>query len=176
MSAGFLEPLEASALVLIELAGKMISEELPANRGVMDVVAQRYNEKFLYRWDRIIDFLKLHYVLSRRQDSDYWRDNRSPASIPTACRNCSRCGRTMCPGTPISPSAMRYSHPRVTSTCSTAWASRRRREPARATPPMPRGRGSFSTENRQQADKLVRNLPLNRDLLAHISEHGLPRA
>jgi tryptophan 7-halogenase len=34
----------------------------------------------------------------------------------------------------------------------------------------------FFSENKRQADKLVRNLPLNRDLLAHISEHGLPRA
>ena len=84
MSSGFLEPLEASALVLVELAGRMISEELPANRRVMDIVAKRYNDKFLYRWDRIIDFLKLHYVLSRRTDSAYWVDNRRSESIPAS--------------------------------------------------------------------------------------------
>ena len=82
MAAGFLEPLEASALVLVELAGRMISEDLPANRNDMDIVARRYNDKFLYRWDRIIDFLKLHYVLSERADSDYWVDNRRSESIP----------------------------------------------------------------------------------------------
>lgn len=82
MSAGFLEPLEASALVLIELGGQFISEELPVNRCVMDIVAKRYNEKFLYRWDRIIDFLKLHYILSQRNDSSYWSDNRHPDSVP----------------------------------------------------------------------------------------------
>lgn len=82
MAAGFLEPLEASALVLVELAGKIISEELPANRDVMDIVAKRYNETFQYRWDRVIDFLKLHYVLSKRTDSDYWVDNRRSESIP----------------------------------------------------------------------------------------------
>ena len=64
LSAGFLEPLEASALVLVELSAAMISEQLPANRGVMDIVAKRFNEKFRYRWDRIIDFLKLHYILT----------------------------------------------------------------------------------------------------------------
>jgi len=84
MSSGFLEPLEASALVLVELAGRMISEELPANRRVMDIVAKRYNDKFLYRWDRIIDFLKLHYVLSKRTDSEYWVDNRQSESIPAS--------------------------------------------------------------------------------------------
>ena len=82
MAAGFLEPLEASALVLVELAGKIISEELPANRDVMDIVAKRYNETFQYRWDRVIDFLKLHYVLSKRRDSDYWVDNRRSESVP----------------------------------------------------------------------------------------------
>ena len=49
MSAGFLEPLEASALVMIELAGRMIAEELPTLRSEMDVVADRFNESFSYR-------------------------------------------------------------------------------------------------------------------------------
>jgi len=82
MSAGFIEPLEASALVLVELSAAMIAEQLPANRQIMDVVAKRFNDKFLYRWDRIIDFLKLHYILSQRQDSDYWKDNTSSSSVP----------------------------------------------------------------------------------------------
>lgn len=82
MSAGFLEPLEASALVMIELAGQMISEEFPADRRAMEIVARRYNQVFSYRWDRIIDFLKLHYVLSHRNDSDFWHQNRMAESIP----------------------------------------------------------------------------------------------
>jgi tryptophan halogenase len=36
----------------------------------------------LYRWGRIIDFLKLHYVLTRRTDTAFWRDNVDPASVP----------------------------------------------------------------------------------------------
>jgi hypothetical protein len=48
----------------------------------MDIVAKRYNEKFRYRWDRIIDFLKLHYVLSARNDSEFWIENRAAGSIP----------------------------------------------------------------------------------------------
>lgn len=82
LSAGFLEPLEASALVLVELSAAMISEQLPANRAVMDIVAKRFNEKFRYRWDRIIDFLKLHYILTKRTDSDYWIDNCRAETIP----------------------------------------------------------------------------------------------
>ena len=86
-AAGFLEPLEASALVLIELAASKISKELPANREVMDITAKRYNDQFLYRWDRIIDFLKLHYILTKRTDSQYWIDNCQPESIPQSLQD-----------------------------------------------------------------------------------------
>jgi 2-polyprenyl-6-methoxyphenol hydroxylase-like FAD-dependent oxidoreductase len=82
MSAGFIEPLEASALALVELSAALIRDSMPANRSLMDIAARRFNERFQYRWDRVIDFLKLHYVLSHRQDSDYWRDHRSATTIP----------------------------------------------------------------------------------------------
>jgi 2-polyprenyl-6-methoxyphenol hydroxylase-like FAD-dependent oxidoreductase len=82
MSSGFIEPLEASALVLIELAAGMIADQLPPTRDVMEIVARRYNRKFRRHWSQIIEFLKLHYILSARNDSPYWQDNRTPASIP----------------------------------------------------------------------------------------------
>src|SRR6185503_13823292 len=69
LAAGFLEPLEASAIVLIELSAKLIAEQMPVCREVMDLIAARFNSTTHYRWGRIIDFLKLHYVLTRRQDS-----------------------------------------------------------------------------------------------------------
>ena len=80
LSAGFVEPLEASALVLVELSASMLANELPWNRTVMDMSARRFNERFSYRWERIIDFLKLHYVLSQRTEP-FWRDNRDKESM-----------------------------------------------------------------------------------------------
>lgn len=82
LSSGFLEPLESSALVLVELSAQMLADQLPKNREVMDVIAKRFNDSFLYKWDRVIDFLKLHYILSRREDNDFWIENRDPATIP----------------------------------------------------------------------------------------------
>ena len=81
MSAGFIEPLEASALALVELSCSMISEQLPRNIEHMQVLANRFNQRFTYRWARVIDFLKLHYVLSNKQ-GQYWQDNRDSNSIP----------------------------------------------------------------------------------------------
>jgi tryptophan halogenase len=82
LAGGFLEPLESSAIVLVELSAKLLAEQMPANREIMDIVAGRFNDVTLYRWGRIIDFLKLHYVLTRRTDSAFWRDNVDPASVP----------------------------------------------------------------------------------------------
>lgn len=81
LSAGFVEPLEASSLVLVELSAQMIAEQLPACRSVMDIIGKRFNETFEYRWHRIIDFLKLHYVLSQREEP-FWAANRDSNSIP----------------------------------------------------------------------------------------------
>ena len=86
LAAGFLEPLEASALVLVELAASAIAEQLPSNRASMDIVAKRFNKRFLYRWDRIIDFLKLHYILSQRTDTSFWIDNREDSTIPDSLK------------------------------------------------------------------------------------------
>lgn len=82
IAAGFLEPLESSAIVLTELSAKLIAEQMPACREVMDIISKRFNETTMYRWGRIIDFLKLHYVLTKRTDSAFWRDNVLPETIP----------------------------------------------------------------------------------------------
>lgn len=81
LSAGFIEPLEASAIVLIELSLRALTENFPASREAMDIHADRFNALFRYRWERIIEFLKLHYVLSRRAEP-YWVAQRDPASVP----------------------------------------------------------------------------------------------
>lgn len=86
LSAGFLEPLEASALVLVEISANMIAEQFPASRAAMDIVSRRFNETFRYRWDRIIDFLKLHYVLTKRTDSRFWTDNCDPTTVPDSLK------------------------------------------------------------------------------------------
>ena len=73
MAAGFIEPLEASALVMVELAAVYLCENLPATSIALKGIANRYNQLFSERWGRIRDFLQLHYLLSERRDTAYWR-------------------------------------------------------------------------------------------------------
>jgi glycine/D-amino acid oxidase-like deaminating enzyme len=79
LSAGFLEPLESTGVVLIEAAVGMIAEMFPHN-GPIDAPARRFNQLIAARFDNIADFLKLHYCLSQRTEP-FWRDNTDPASI-----------------------------------------------------------------------------------------------
>ena len=80
LSGGFLEPLEATGLVMIEAAVAMIAELFP-HHGPIDAPARRFNQLMVARYENIVNFLKLHYCLSRRTEP-FWRDNRDPGSIP----------------------------------------------------------------------------------------------
>jgi len=82
LSGGFIEPLEASALALIEQAAAILCAQFPANRELMTVTAKRFNAKMHYHWHRVIEFLKLHYALTRRTDSQYWLDASDPVTFP----------------------------------------------------------------------------------------------
>ena len=84
LAAGFVEPLEASALALVEQSAAMIAEQLPRDRQIMEVVARRFNAKMRHHWQRIVEFLKLHYVTSVRDD-EYWRHNRSSRRVRRVC-------------------------------------------------------------------------------------------
>ncbi len=83
LSAGFVEPLEASALALIEQSAAIVAEQLPRHRQVMDVVARRFNERMRYHWARIVEFLKLHYATNARREP-YWQAHRRRATWPAS--------------------------------------------------------------------------------------------
>jgi len=73
LSAGFLEPLEATAMMLIEASANMVVDVLQAGSDNLSKAAEKFNSDLSERWARIMDFLKLHYVLTQRQET-FWRD------------------------------------------------------------------------------------------------------
>lgn len=81
LSGGFLEPLESSGVGLIETAAYLIGYLFPFN-GDLAPVAKTFNAHMKARYERIIDFIKMHYCLTQRQDHAFWRDNAAAASIP----------------------------------------------------------------------------------------------
>ncbi|MES2152850.1 MAG: tryptophan halogenase family protein [Pseudomonadota bacterium] len=84
LSGGFLEPLESSGIGLIETAAYLIGYLFPFN-GECAPVARLFNQLMRDRYQRIVDFVKLHYCLSQRSEP-FWRDNADPRSIPESLR------------------------------------------------------------------------------------------
>lgn len=170
MSAGFIEPLEASALALVELSAAMIRDSMPANRSLMDIASKRFNERFQYRWDRIIDFLKLHYVLSERQDSDYWHDHRSAATIPARLQELLELWRYQPPSRldfvqteEIFPAASyQYVLYGMGFETEPPGGARRSSDLALAQ--------RYLDENKVQTQRLLQGLPSNRELLSKIRQ------
>ena len=87
LSAAFLEPLEASAIFLIESSCNMLTELFPQHMGQLAALERKYNQVFTQRWHRVVDFIKLHYYLSRRNDSGFWRDNREESTLPDSLKS-----------------------------------------------------------------------------------------
>jgi flavin-dependent dehydrogenase len=87
MAAAFIEPLEASAIFLMEAGSNMLADLFPRNKNALKQVEKTFNESFNYRWARTVDFIKMHYYLSERDDSDFWRDNRKLSTVPESLVN-----------------------------------------------------------------------------------------
>ncbi len=85
LSAGFLEPLESTGLVMIESAVSKIVEFFPYS-GPADASADIFNDLMIHRYKTIIGFIKLHYCLSERTEP-FWVANTRPDSIPEHLRN-----------------------------------------------------------------------------------------
>ena len=86
VSSGFVEPLEASSIAMIELSARHIADHLTFAPEAMAIEAERFNAKLTQVWRDAIDFLKLHYALSDRPEP-FWVANRDPASFPPSLRD-----------------------------------------------------------------------------------------
>lgn len=86
LSGGFLEPLESSGIGLIETAVYLIAHLFPFG-GEMAPAAKIFNALMLARYERIVDFIKLHYCLTQRTDTAFWRDNTRSETQSDALRD-----------------------------------------------------------------------------------------
>lgn len=175
LSAGFVEPLEASALALVELSATMVSEDMPATREAMDIVARRFNDAFIYRWERVVDFLKLHYALTRRRDTAYWRDHGLPESVPQRLRDSLTLWRHR---PPSRHDLVRVEEPFPSASYQyVLYGMGFRPEPGaydRRADGADRADGFFR-EAAALTRKMLPALPSNRDLIEHVKRHGMLR-
>jgi tryptophan halogenase len=97
LSSGFFEPLEATRILFTEAAATMLANLFPWG-GDLEIAAKQYNRIMRRRYERALDFIKLHYCLSERRDSRFWLDNVDSASIPESLQELLRMWEHRPPG------------------------------------------------------------------------------
>jgi len=76
LAAGFVEPLESTGIELAQLGAELLSLSL-LERPSLGPISQRiYNAKMQSIYDEIADYIQLHYILTNREDTPYWRDQK----------------------------------------------------------------------------------------------------
>jgi tryptophan halogenase len=72
LSSGFLEPLESTSIQLIMDGVGRLAELFPG-RDFKPGLAAEFNRKMVKQYESIRDFIILHYKITERSDSEFWR-------------------------------------------------------------------------------------------------------
>jgi tryptophan halogenase len=73
LSSGFVEPLESTSIDTIQNAIQMLIDYFP-DQGFSQPDIDAFNERSRVYYEGIRDFIILHYKLTQRDDSAFWRD------------------------------------------------------------------------------------------------------
>ena len=81
LASGFLEPLESTSIYLAQGAITQLIELFPVGGRIEDSDRDEFNRMVDYEYDRIRDFLILHYHATSRDDSSFW-DHVRTMTVP----------------------------------------------------------------------------------------------
>lgn len=83
LAAGFMEPLESTSIHLVQSGVGRLLNLLPRDLRNIDTARASFNRLSEIEWERIRDFLVLHYVANDRQGDPFWDHCRSIEIPPT---------------------------------------------------------------------------------------------
>lgn len=81
LAQGFVEPLEATSILLTDFSAELFARNFPRMQEDVTALSDYCNRVVSYSWERVIDFVQLHYCISDRDDSDFWRDNTHSTAL-----------------------------------------------------------------------------------------------
>jgi len=85
LSSGFIEPLESTAIFMIENSLRSLVANFP-DKDFHPSLSRRYNDLMSRMLAEIRDFIILHYHTNNRSDSPYWVTAREEMEIPDSVR------------------------------------------------------------------------------------------
>jgi tryptophan halogenase len=85
LSSGFIEPLESTGIYLIEVGLIHLIHNFP-NKSFHPNVIKNYNQNLTDHYEEIRDFIVMHYCLTQREDSPFWRANKYNLTIPDSLK------------------------------------------------------------------------------------------
>lgn len=81
LAAGFMEPLESTSIHLVQTSLARLMTHFPDKSfDTHDIDA--FNERTALEYERVRDFLVLHYTATRRDDTEFWRHCRAIENPP----------------------------------------------------------------------------------------------
>jgi tryptophan halogenase len=81
LAGGFIEPLESTGLYLCDEAATVLAEYFPFSDEDLEPFSQRFNRIISNRYFEILDFINMHYCLTKRDDTEFWRTVQQPKHI-----------------------------------------------------------------------------------------------
>ncbi|MEX5566155.1 tryptophan halogenase family protein [Pseudophaeobacter sp. 1A16562] len=86
LASGFLEPLESTGIGFIEIGAYQLAQTLIFGQG-MPAAAREYTRRMRAVFDETAEFIIMHYVLSGRRDTPFWKDATAPERLTDGLRD-----------------------------------------------------------------------------------------
>jgi len=110
LSGGFIEPLESTGIYMVEAGLRELEKYFP-DKVMSPHLQQLYNRHMRCIYDQTKDFIGYHYLMSEREDTAFWRDNRHGLKISDDLRLLLELWRTKVPSaTDFTPRVFSQDH------------------------------------------------------------------
>jgi len=93
LSQGFLEPLEATALHLVQATLEGFLAAVDAS-GFAESGIRAFNQRINARFEGVRDYIVCHYKANQRGDTEYWRANRAQSHLSDSLQAVLTCWNT----------------------------------------------------------------------------------
>jgi tryptophan 6-halogenase len=90
LAQGFIEPLEATALHIVQATVEGFIEAFAAG-DFTNRDAERFNTEIAARYEGIRDYIVAHYRMNQRTDTEYWRANAANQSLSESLKGIMTC-------------------------------------------------------------------------------------